>query len=90
MRLKGKTIDRWKDEVRFQFQTGAIKRKIKKNDNLFVCRFQFQTGAIKSGMVSRTSERDNEFQFQTGAIKSCIPPSRLRMVMEVSIPNWCD
>ena len=56
--------------MKFQFQTGSIKRDagyLVAEDTVDL--FQFQTGSIKSFKKSKPCKIELEFQFQTGSIK---------------------
>ena len=54
----------------FQFQNGAIKRKMWYNSNREHKQFQFQNGAIKRLVTNVNTQPTLLFQFQNGAIKS--------------------
>ena len=57
-------------QLKFQFQTGAIKSLFRLRAGRDECGFQFQTGAIKRPYFTDMREAiELVFQFQTGAIK---------------------
>ena len=58
--------------VKFQFQSGAVKRKTGSGGNPIRLQFQFQSGAVKSSSTDLLYKKCDIFQFQSGAVKrSC-------------------
>ncbi len=55
--------------IRFQFQSGAIKRIDSQEGDYLNFAFQFQSGAIKSAVLNNVQQVIVWFQFQSGAIK---------------------
>ena len=55
--------------MRFQFQSGAIKRGKSRYLKTVRSLFQFQSGAIKSSKGFHRVKNSVMFQFQSGAIK---------------------
>ena len=56
--------------MKFQFQTGSIKRIFTLHASISAVQFQFQTGSIKSHLIAVVKPLFELFQFQTGSIKS--------------------
>ena len=90
VRLKGSFLFAKYSDIEFQFQYGAIKRKMKSKSWLQFSIFQFQYGAIKRTRVIRSSCSLIPFQFQYGAIKSVYNKTFVDTDSQISIPIWCD
>ena len=91
VRLKGsdKKVD-YLRIVKFQFQTGAIKRQGACTLRMTLSSFNSKLVRLKEGDLGEPPHELLWFQFQTGAIKSADRLAELTGVSAVSIPNWCD
>ncbi len=76
--------------MRFQFQTGSIKRFRIMATIWDIIKFQFQTGSIKRFVAKSARSYSDWFQFQTGSIKRKTHSNGLKAEKVVSIPNWFD
>ncbi len=56
--------------ILFQFQNGAINRRLKLGSHPIKIKFQFQNGAINRGISKSSILHASVFQFQNGAINS--------------------
>ena len=75
--------------IKFQFQTGSIRREYGcwLADDMGL--FQFQTGSIRSLSLMSIQSYHMPFQFQTGSIRRETEEWQKRL-KHVSIPNWFD